>query len=750
MSALVQSFAAVRWRLRTGYAEAAGFVLLTAAILALYWFLRAPVFDPPNYLDPWIYTALFKNYGYLHSVFGWTYYPSRLPWLIPGMIAHSIFGPVTAFFVLHAIFFLSAGLFLFLLLRRFFGTTAAFVGYGVLLLSPLFYDAYANDYPDGALLTFIFGALYFALSPAGGLRGRLRMTVAGFFMAAALGTNLFSGVILACALLLYAATAFPRPQPVRGLGLDAACAVAGALVLLFVCGSVSKSYGGEFLFFMPSVRAISGINSTDYKAAGYTWLLSEPQLLVPLFAAASLLVPARPRELLRSWRSDPAVRLAVGSFVFAVVLSGLIAVWEFAFHGDFLETYYYFSLFNVATSLCLGSTAYLLLRRCGGSWNAAAVTAAVAIAAALPMLLVYRIRDVPLARSAGWLVVMMMGASLALLIVASRVRPGATAALLAVGALCAVAFSANYAAAAGRATQSVFDTRASSYAYRRDVLRTALQLIDFMRDNHLQSRTPSAFWYNPRGHDWLNGIQSTYLWGDSWIGLDMPRFSADARRRLEHGKPPYVVLLCTSHACAGAPAALAKAGYPVRPVAERLLGSGGVRLWARAFRIPKFRLAVNSREAFYLAGAIRLSAPTAGAALRSWSWASAWPSGWSGAAAEAARAAHGAPFTTSSRPWDYELLSPKLTLPAGTYRAELSGAVTAGGLDVGVFDVEANKWIAQTTYWSRQRGFGRKVMATQFSVLQPTKIEVILSNWVPKAQSSEWRLRTLRLVRARP
>ena len=78
-----------------------GFALVSAAAVAFYLALHAPALDPGNYLDPWIYTALMVNFKYVFQTFNWAYYPSRLPWLIPGIVVHEIFGPATAFFVLH-------------------------------------------------------------------------------------------------------------------------------------------------------------------------------------------------------------------------------------------------------------------------------------------------------------------------------------------------------------------------------------------------------------------------------------------------------------------------------------------------------------------------------------------------------------------------------------------------------------------------------------------------------------------------
>jgi hypothetical protein len=124
------------------------------------------------------------------------------------------------------------------------------------------------------------------------------------------------------------------------------------------------------------------------------------------------------------------------------------------------------------------------------------------------------------------------------------------------------------------------------------------------------------------------------------------------------------------------------------------------------------------------------------------------PAGWSGSAASNLGAARGGVFGTSTRRWDYELVSPKVSLKRGSYAVVLQGRVVAGGLDLGVLDAGHNRWIEQRFYWYGQRAdFGRGLMKTPFRISQPTTIQLILSNWRPADGSSRWQLSEMRLVR---
>jgi hypothetical protein len=735
--------AAVRGRAITAKLDGAwlGFGAITAIVVVFYVALQAPVIDPPNYLDPWIYTASFVNFHFIYDVFGWTYYPSRLPWVIPGIVVHAIFGPVAAFFVLHALFFFSAGLFAYLVFRHFFGGQAALGAYALLMLSPLFYDAYSNDYPDGALITYLFGGVFFGLTAHSSRRPWLRAFWAGFFLAAAIGTNLFGGIVIACLLIAYGVVRLDAARRPRLLVSEAASGIVGALALLIVCGTFSVAYGGEFLFFMPQVRALQTINPADYKARGYSWLLSEPQLLLPGFAVVLVAVLLALRASTLRRRFDEAYRLATGAALATATLYILVIVWEFAFTGDFLETSYYFSIFNVGIALCLAAAFRLL------DLDARMVVVVVA-AAILPTLLVFVTPALPTGRTGALVASVLIGA--AVVAVALRARVPALASRSVTTALAAlIGFTAIYAADAGTITASIFVR--GTYTDRRDVQDVAFQLMRFMKQHRIEA-APFQFWYAPREDAALNGIQSVYLWGDSWVGLDMPHVDSSMRRLLEARKPSALVLLCKQPRCHDAPAALARAGYRNRPLAAGILAAGRERVYVRALTLPKFAAANRPRNKtldFYRQAQSPLQPAVRGAVLATALFTNAVPDGWKGDAAAAASAAGGGPFETTSGRFAYELLGPTVDLQPGRYTVYARGRVVAGGLDLGILDVGADKWIEQRFYWyGQRRRFADGWMATPFTLTASTKVQVILSNWAPSSQKSTWQLREIRLVRS--
>jgi hypothetical protein len=693
---------------------------ISVAATVFYVLYRAPVLNPGVYLDPWTYTGSMVNYGYLERAYSFAYYPSRLPWVLPGTVAHAIFGPVAAFFVLHTVFFFAAGLFAYLTVRRFFGTAPALTAYAALVLSPLFYDAYSNDYPDGALLTFLFGTVYFALSVKGARRPWLRTFWAGFFAAAAVGTNLFAGLVLATLLLLYAAVRTDLRDR-RRIAVELGIGACGALALLVVCGSYARANGGEFLFFMPQVRELGTISPSSYKqVSGLGFTLSEPQFALPVFAAVAALVLAA--------RRSRGNRFAVGAAASTLVLYLVLAVWEVAKNGIFFETPYYFSIFALGIALCLGAVFGLL--------RVPALAVPVAVVTAIVATVLTRWTSVLPTGRRGALVAVCLMAAAALAVATVRRAPVVLVALL--------VFTATYAVDAGSLTGAIFVR--GTYHDNVAVQKVAFRLVDFLRSRGIQ-KVPFQFWYTSRDGVWLNGIQSMYFWGDSMVGGDLPRIDAAVRKTLEYRRPSALVLLCANDRCHGAVAALRRAGYPSQPLTSGVLSSGEFRVVVRVLRLPRFASFNEQSPAtrFYLKGASPFATSTQGRAVTAWSFARGTPSGWSGDAT-----AHGASFTTTSRPWSYELVGPKVQLPAGRYAVYARGRVLAGGLDLGVLDADKNAWLEQRFYWSAQRArFANGWMTTPFELTAATSVQVILSNWVPSAQQSRWRLGEIRLVRLR-
>src|SRR4051812_18609861 len=329
--------------------------LTTAAALVVLWLVHTQIFTEPGTIDPWLYTALMDNFHYVYQHFNATYYASRLPAIVPGFFLNSFLTPRQAYVILHVSFFLAGALFLYLLARTLFGNRVAILLYPAFLTNAIYVDAHTWDYVDGFVITYLTGGLYFLASCAG-RTSRARPALAGFFFAAAATTNLFATLLVFAAIAAYLAVRWrPRRAELVRTAVEAAWFVAGAAVLLVACGLFADHYGGRFLFFMPSIDALSQISTAAGKVPGYAWMRGEPRLLVPVFLAAVVAIAWRRRA-----RPEPE-RLGLTLTVAGAGLALFLTLWEFLREGTFLQIEYYFDQVYPFFFVMLAAAVFALL-----------------------------------------------------------------------------------------------------------------------------------------------------------------------------------------------------------------------------------------------------------------------------------------------------------------------------------------------------------------------------------------------------
>ena len=206
-------------------------------------------YSPIGDIDPWLYTGFFTNPSYLIHHFGGTYYFSRLPWTIPGLIAFHLATPVVASIFLNACLVATSSLSLYFAIRWHYGTVPALLASVALAVNPWFFSSVAWDYPDGPAIAYGFLAAAFALRPHG---SRAFNTV---LMAACLAlsgfTNMSGGPMVLSILI------FPLWRSRRSLlelvreGVYIAIGVAGTTLAL---APVSRLVLGYWMFFMPQIN----------------------------------------------------------------------------------------------------------------------------------------------------------------------------------------------------------------------------------------------------------------------------------------------------------------------------------------------------------------------------------------------------------------------------------------------------------------------------------------------------------------
>jgi hypothetical protein len=158
----------------------------------------------------------------------------------------------------------------------------------------------------------------------------------------------------------------------------------------------------------------------------------------------------------------------------------------------------------------------------------------------------------------------------------------------------------------------------------------------------------------------------------------------------------------------------------------------------------------SSRRGFYASGASPLvvGAAAGGPFVRSWSFAEGLPQMWrpGNGATRVARTTGGVSVETDSAVQATALIGPALTAGPGIVRILVKGAVTQGGLGIGAVDVSTGTFIANSTYWSHERGFASKTMSVPFQLPLRTRLRVVLWNWTDVPRPSSWTIRSIALA----
>ena len=552
---------------------------LAAVVGAVYWIVNAPLYNPAAAVDPWLYTALFTNFEFTYGAFWNTYYASRLPWVVPGLLTHELFSDRVAFIVLHGAFFLSGAVASFVVIRRFLGRLAAFVAYAVLITNQLYFNAQDWDYVDGAVVTYLLISFACGLTE---MRGRLRVAAlfaAGFFLMAAVATNLFAVVLAGGFPLLYAAT-----TPLRGfrrrIVTDAAAFAGGVATLLVGGGLLARSWGAGFWFLEPQIRAAQGLDKGMFGSPNYDWIVNEPRLISPLLvlAVGALTLPLAPRRTVadrRSWR------FAIAAYTYLLLAELFFVAYQLS-GGAALEYPFYTSLLLPAFVMALGAVVYSLSTLAHGAASRVLLLLVATTVAAAPLLLVYRTDTGSVVGRTGTKATLVIGAT-ALAIGAAtwvfrRKRTERTVAAIALAAF--LAFGVNFSTAV---SSTVFAYGASS-PINGDVYDLGINFQEFMRSHGFQRHQP-YFWYRQADAPELIGIQSLYYYAYTYLGTRMPQIDADFRGRERMWNPRLIVLLCVKPSCRGGPEALRSHGYRLREAARKRLSSGSVAIWARVFSV---------------------------------------------------------------------------------------------------------------------------------------------------------------------
>src|ERR1035438_9475648 len=177
-------------------------VLLLPSIVL--WHTRDAFYSPPWYGDAWFYLGYFRDLlEFKRRMFYGAYYGSRLSWILPGYLVHSMFPPVLANAILHLAVQTVATLSLFSILRLIAGVRGAFLATLVFAVNPWLWAATGWDYVDGAGIAYCLLALALFTSAALEPFRKWTLVLAGAALAGMAYTHLFLATLTPLPLLYY-------------------------------------------------------------------------------------------------------------------------------------------------------------------------------------------------------------------------------------------------------------------------------------------------------------------------------------------------------------------------------------------------------------------------------------------------------------------------------------------------------------------------------------------------------------------
>jgi|GEM_PF-4712507 len=241
------------------------------------------LWDTPRYYDPYAYLGFFKHYLEFKLPYAANYKSSRLPFVLPGILLYRLLPGAIAHHLLHLGFLTIEAVVVYAMVRRRFGSAAAYVSTAALVTSTFSHTL--SSYHNQASAAYFILAV-FALEWPARSRWQARLARAGAVYAMALTTNSIL-VLLGPFLVVHALVALPRPLRLKDILIAGVLAVAGGAAALALVGLLNVALGGPFLFFMEQVNYSADV------AKFLVWSrVSLSQLPVEIFQLPMLALPA--------------------------------------------------------------------------------------------------------------------------------------------------------------------------------------------------------------------------------------------------------------------------------------------------------------------------------------------------------------------------------------------------------------------------------------------------------------------------
>lgn len=270
--------------------------------LLVLWHRDNALYSPPYYGDAWFYLGYFRNLlEFKRQFFYGFYYGSRLSWILPGFLIHSLFSPIVANAVLHLAVQSTATLSMFSILRLTVGLRSAFLATMVFAVYPWLWVATGWDYVDGAGIAYCLLTMALLTQSAIQPQRKWTLLLAGAALAGMAYTHLFLASFAPLLVLYFIALLWAwrgKPSARAVLSCCALLTAGFALVTLLFC-AINYWLDGNFWFYAPSL-AQGRVMAQNFQFTRSIWFQDQ---LVPWLwpatagcLAAILLLPSLVRE----------------------------------------------------------------------------------------------------------------------------------------------------------------------------------------------------------------------------------------------------------------------------------------------------------------------------------------------------------------------------------------------------------------------------------------------------------------------
>jgi hypothetical protein len=260
-------------------------ILLASFGAVSVWLVFGPfaIYPPVGFIDPWFYTGYFTNFSYLLLHRGFSYYVSRLPWIIPGRTAFGIASPELASLLLCAGIVTVSGFSVYCMVRWYYGRAPAVLAALALITNPYFMFAAGWQYPDGAAIAYATVALALYLRPHSNWGWNDLLASSALTLSAS--TNLAGAPMLA-ALLVIPLLRWRHSR--RQLIQRSLCTLAGIAITTLLLMEVSKSVLGDLRIYKPQFDMwLHALRNPDYLSntwgSGSGFLTTATRLFTPAF-----------------------------------------------------------------------------------------------------------------------------------------------------------------------------------------------------------------------------------------------------------------------------------------------------------------------------------------------------------------------------------------------------------------------------------------------------------------------------------